>query len=69
MFSCKLSLSYSSWGIKNIDCTFFNLKCLNNFAITKSGTSLVWVPLIKIEHLNGITDCKFGRHDTEYYNK
>ena len=32
------------------------------------GTTLVWVPLI-IEHLNVITDCKFGRHDTEHYNK
>ena len=34
----------------------------------KLGTTLVWVPLI-IEHLNAITDCKFGRHDTEHYNK
>ena len=34
----------------------------------KVGTTLVWVPLI-IEHLNAITDCKFGRHDTEHYNK
>ena len=32
------------------------------------GTTLVWVPLI-IEHLNAIIDCKFGRHDTEHYNK
>ena len=31
------------------------------------GTTLVWVPLI-IEHLNEVTDCKFGRHDTEHYN-
>ena len=34
----------------------------------KYGTTLVWVPLT-IEHLNAITDCKFGRHDTEHYNK
>ena len=45
-----------------------NLIIINNYKVIPNGITLVWVPLI-IEHLNAITDCKFGRHDTEHYNK
>ena len=48
----------------------FVTKCRLTIALQHNffGTTLIWVPLI-IEHLNAITDCKFGRHDTEHYNK